>query len=64
MFFRKTNVRCIDCGRFVPTKDNPKRGTCHIIEIADATLPCDCRWFEPLAATAPLKPVPERSGNA
>jgi len=48
MFFRKMNVRCIECARFVPSKDNPRRGTCHIIEIADATLACDCRWFESL----------------
>ena len=48
MFFRKANIRCIDCRRFVPDKDDPNRGTCHIIEITDAGAVRDCRWFEPV----------------
>ncbi len=47
MFFRKTNVRCVDCRRFVPGNDDARRGTCHLIEVDDATTSRDCRWYEP-----------------
>jgi len=44
-------------------KENAKRGTCHVIEISDATLPCDCRWYEPLDEKRPAKPLKEHASE-
>ena len=52
MFFRKANIKCINCAKFVPDENDPYRGTCHIIEITDASAVRDCRWYEPIEGEA------------